>query len=91
MVGCGGYEIQGDKAFLRWGIIDNEMHSSGYGSILLDERIKHIRKQYKSFTIHIYTSPRDNGFYMKRGFIVESIEKNGLAKGIDKVNMKLGS
>ena len=89
LVACGGYEIDNDKAFLRWGMVDNDSHGSGLGSILLNERIQHIRKKYKSIAIHIYTSPVARDFFIKKGFIVESIEKDGLAEGIDRVNMKL--
>ena len=89
VVGCGGYELLNNKVFLRWGIITNKEHNSGLGTLLLEERIKHIRKNYKSVDIHLFTSPMVQGFYLKQGFIVESVKKDGLALGIDTVNMKL--
>lgn len=89
LVACGGYEIDNDKAFLRWGMVDNDSHGSGLGAILLKERIQHIRNNHQSIAIHIYTSPVARDFFIKKGFIVGSIEKDGLAEGIDRVNMRL--
>jgi hypothetical protein len=87
VIGCGGYEKYGDEIVLTWGMIQRNLHGQGYGQTLTQFRLNAIMAKYPNCTIRIDTSQHSQGFYLKQGFILQDIEKDGFAPGLDKFVM----
>jgi GNAT superfamily N-acetyltransferase len=83
----GGYFIRSDSfAVLIWGMVRGDLHRQGYGSVLLEYRLKHMAGKVAG--IEIDTTPASFPFYQKRGFQWEQTINDGYAPGLDKVIAK---
>ena len=93
VVACGGWELKlstcgNNEAYLRWGMVDRQIHHKGLGSALLDFRLSKIHKACPSVNVIINTSRQAHGFFEQKGFRTINIQKNGIAIGIDKYVMQ---
>jgi len=90
LIACGGYALNSSKtkAGLSWGLVHRDYHQQGIGRELLHFRIDHIKTHYPSVEIQLETSQHTYKFFVKFGFKLIKIEKNGWAKGLDKYDMK---
>jgi len=90
-VGCGGYAIaEGSTlADLCWGMVRREWHKRGAGRALTELRIASIREDSEVKTIALGTSQHTATFYEHLGFSTTSVEVNGYAPGLDRIDMRL--
>ena len=87
VVGAGGIALDKGKAYLTWGIVHRDLHGQGIGRFLSQTRIDMIAELYPEKSVHIDTSQHTEAFYKGLGFCTRLYQPNGLAPGIDKVNM----
>lgn len=89
VAGCGGYAISQDKsmASLVWGMVRNDLHKLGLGRFLLLFRLRRITDTAGVPLVRLGTSQRTVGFFENQGFKALSVEKDGYAPGIDRVEM----
>ena len=90
-VGCGGYSIQSgsDTADLCWGMVDSRYHGHRIGEYLLLIRLQEIAKVPETQFVRLGTCQHTAGFFRRYGFETQSIIENGIADGLDDVEMKL--
>ena len=90
IVGCGGFALSddGQQASLCWGMIRRERHGRGIGAQLLRARLQAIAGTAAK-SVRLSTSQHTEGFYRRFGFAVQSVQADGLAPGLDAVEMRL--
>lgn len=90
IVACGGYgEEKNGDIVLAWGMVRRDLHKRGLGSILLKERIAHIRVNHPGKRIVIDTSQHTQEFFRRQGFIVTGGQENYYGPGLHRVDMEL--
>ena len=89
LIGCGGYGYDNKKnsVILSWGLIHNQFHKMGFGTHLLQFRIKQIVKNYPNSNIILDTSQKTYKFYERFSFSVDNITRNFYGKGLDRYDM----
>ena len=89
LIGCGGYGYDNKKnsVILSWGLIHNQFHKMGFGTHLLQYRIKQIVKKYPNSNIILDTSQKTYKFYERFNFNVDNITRNFYGKGLDRYDM----
>jgi ribosomal protein S18 acetylase RimI-like enzyme len=89
LIGCGGfgYDNKKDSVILSWGLIHNQFHKMGFGTHLLQYRIKQIVKKYPNSNIILDTSQKTYKFYERFSFSVDNITRNFYGKGLDRYDM----
>lgn len=89
LIGCGGYGYDNKKnsVILSWGLIHHQFHKIGFGTHLLQYRIKHIVKNYPNSNIILDTSQKTYKFYERFSFKVDNITRNFYGKGLDRYDM----
>ena len=89
LIGCGGYGYDDKKnsVILSWGLIHNQFHKMGFGTHLLQYRIKQIVKKYPNSNIILDTSQKTYKFYERFSFKVDNITRNFYGKGLDRYDM----
>ncbi len=89
-IACGGYfsNPNGDIV-LAWGMVRRDLHKSGFGSLLLKERIQKIRIHDSGHRIVIDTSQHSQGFFCRHGFRSTGITENHYGPGLHRVDMEL--
>ena len=89
LIGCGGFGYDNNKnsVILSWGLIHNQFHKMGFGTHLLQYRIKQIVKQYPNSNIILDTSQKTYKFYERFSFSVDNITRNFYGKGLDRYDM----
>lgn len=90
IVGCGGFALSedGQQASLCWGMIRSERHGRGIGAQLLRARLEAIAGTTAE-RVRLSTSQHTEGFCRRFGFVVQSVQADGLAPGLDAVEMGL--
>ena len=90
VIACGGYHVDGDAAFanLTWGMVQRSWHGRGIGETLLHARIAAIEASTTVAVIRATTSQHARGFFARHGFKLVRIEPDGLARGLDRVEME---
>ncbi len=85
IVGSGGFNTTDRSSVMRvsWDFFHPESQGKGYGSVLLEFRIKEIKKINGITTIEVRTSQMAYIFYQKSGFEIIEIKKDFWAKGFD--------
>jgi N-acetylglutamate synthase-like GNAT family acetyltransferase len=88
VAGCGGY-VSEDKsmASLVWGMVRSDLHRLGLGRFLLLFRLRRISQTMSVPIVRVGTSQHTMAFFEKQGFKAVSVEKDGFAPGIDRVEM----
>jgi ribosomal protein S18 acetylase RimI-like enzyme len=91
IVGCGGYAVTPGTAVadLCWGMVDRARHGTGLGRVLLDARMERVRHDPAVDAVALNTSQHTRGFYERRGFVIERVEIDGYAPGLDRCDMRL--
>ena len=91
LVACGGYgyDNQKDSVVLSWGLVHNQFHKMGFGTHLLQYRLKHIMKNYPNTNIVLDTSQKTYKFYERFNFKVDKITRDFYGKGLDRYDMSL--
>ncbi len=89
LIGCGGYGYDNKKnsVILTWGLIHNQFHKMGFGTHLLQYRIKQIVKKYPNSNIILDTSQKTHKFYERFNFKVDNITRNFYGKELDRYDM----
>ena len=89
IIGGGGFDIEKDhSASMSWGMIHPKWHRKGWGSKLVQYRIKEIKKT-NTQKINLRTSQKTWKFYKKMGFSLFQTQKNYWGEGLDLYDMKL--
>jgi GNAT superfamily N-acetyltransferase len=91
VVGCGGHAVTpGTRCtYLCWGMVRRDLHGTGLGRLLFDARLDAIRADPGVDEVALDTSQHTRGFYEKRGFVTESVLRDGYAPGLDRCDMRL--
>ena len=89
LIACGGYgyDNKKDSVVLSWGLVHNQFHKMGFGTHLLQYRIKQIVKKYPNSNIILDTSQKTYKFYERFNFKVDNITCNFYGKGLDRYDM----
>lgn len=90
IVGCGGFALSDDgrQASLCWGMLRRDRHGQGIGAQLLRARLQAIATT-PAVSVRLVTSQHTAGFYRRFGFEVQSVKTDGIAPGLDAVEMRL--
>lgn len=90
-VGCGGYAIRdgGSLADLCWGMIARDQHGMGLGEYLLLARLAAIVESAEVTGVRLGTCQLTHGFFQRYGFELRSRKPDGIAPGLDDVEMFL--
>ncbi len=91
VVACGGYALRDDSkcADLCWGMVRHQLHSKNYGKMLLMFRLKSIASFEHITAVRLGTSQLTKGFFQKYGFLNFGTQPNGIAPGLDDVEMRM--
>lgn len=91
VVGCGGVALEkdGETASMCWGMVARDRQGEGWGRVLLEERLAWARKARGVRRVVLSTSQRTRGFFERLGFHAVRVERDGIAPGLDAVEMTL--
>jgi ribosomal protein S18 acetylase RimI-like enzyme len=91
IVACGGYAVApgSTTADLCWGMVAREYQGHGVGRLLVELRVRQIRRDPSITDIALKTSVDTCSFYEKLGFRTEQIVTNGIAVGRHLCDMRL--
>lgn len=70
-------------------MVDRNRHRNGLGKILLLRRLEAMFRIYGPMTVHLTTSQHSAGFFARFGFRTTEVQVDGLAAGLDRVEMEL--
>ena len=75
LIACGGYgyDSKKDNVTLCWGLVHNQFHKMGFGTHLLQYRLKYIMRSYPNTNIVLDTSQKTYKFYERFNFKVDKI------------------
>lgn len=91
VVGCGGVAVEadGETASLCWGMVMRDRQGEGLGRWLLEERLAWAARERGVRRVAVHTSQRTRGFFERSGFRVVRVAPDGIAPGLDAVDMVL--
>lgn len=91
IVACGGLAVvaNGSSAGLCWGMVSEELHGTGLGSLLTAARLEAARAIPGVERVLLDTSQHTQGFYLRFGFVVQEIVPDGYGPGLDRWDMLL--
>ncbi len=91
IVGCGGFGLQAgsDCADLCWGMVRRDCQGKRIGAYLLLVRLHAILTSTNAQSVRLGTSQYTEGFFRRYGFEIQSAQRDGIALGLDDVEMKL--
>jgi GNAT superfamily N-acetyltransferase len=91
VVACGGYALEpdGQSVAMCWGMVERGRQGEGLGRLLLEERIRRVRRNPAVQRVVLRTSHRARGFFEKSGFRAVRVTGDGIAAGLDAVDMIL--
>jgi GNAT superfamily N-acetyltransferase len=91
VVACGGWARRPGTAIadLCWDMVARPLHGEGLGRLLVEERLRRIRLEGNVREVALNTSQHTVGFYETFGFVVERVEPDGYAPGLDRCDMRL--
>ena len=89
LIACGGYgyDSKKDNVTLCWGLVHNQSHKMGFGTHLLQYRLKYIMRSYPNTNIVLDTSQKTYKFYERFNFKVDKITPDFYGKGLDRYDM----
>ena len=76
-------------ADLCWGMARRDLHGTGLGRRLLDERLKRVMADEQATSVRLQTSQHTRGFYERRGFICVDVIPDAFGPGLDHCEMRL--
>ncbi|TQV73684.1 GNAT family N-acetyltransferase [Aliikangiella marina] len=88
VVCSGGWGQKSDGCYLRWGMLDKGKHKLGLGRQLLEFRLNKIKSDCGDVDVLITTSSAAQGFFRHYGFETMETTVNGIAEGLDQVEMR---
>ncbi len=90
LIAAGGYGINKKQKTidLTWGMVNSKYHKKGFGTKLLNYRIKRILTDFPKTDITLNTSQKTFKFYEKFDFKLKKITKNYYCDGLDRYDMK---
>lgn len=85
LVGCGGINFKDDASlgYLSWDFFHPEFQRMGWGTALLEHRLRVLKAMPSLKKIRVRTSQHTYAFYEKTGFTLLEIKENYWAKGFD--------
>jgi GNAT superfamily N-acetyltransferase len=90
IVAAGGYAMEAEgMCSLCWGLVERRWHRRGFGRALLTARLDAIAREGVAHTIRLSTSQHTRGFFERFGFVAIETIPNGIAPGIDRIEMRL--
>ncbi|RYE81291.1 MAG: GNAT family N-acetyltransferase [Oxalobacteraceae bacterium] len=91
IVACGGHNVDKDakSANFCWGMVANNLHSTGLGKMLTTARLKTVSAHRGVTRVRLDTSQHTQGFYARLGFVTERIIPDGYGPGLDRWEMTL--
>lgn len=91
IVGCGGFGIRSgsDTADLCWGMVEREQHGKRIGEYLLLARLHAVVTSTSARYVRLATSQHTDGFFQRYGFRVQERKPDGIAAGLDEVEMRM--
>ncbi len=89
VVGCGGWYLEGEIAGLSWGIVDRARHRQGLGRLLVEERLRKIRKDGRSRWVRVRTIAAVQGFFQHLGFRLVRDGLRGVVEAVPLVELLL--
>ncbi len=89
VLACGGFYIPKleKRVNLVWGMVKASSHNMGYGSVLLNYRLKLAKSMFLEFPITIDTTQFTVGFYEKFNFKSIKTSENYYAPGLHRIDM----
>ncbi|MGN7917395.1 GNAT family N-acetyltransferase [Lysobacter sp. ESA13C] len=91
IVACGGYAATDEDAsiaVLFWGMVRRDLHRRGLGERLLLERLRRIDADPAFAATVLETTQHSRAFYARHGFQAVREQRNGIALGLDLVDMR---
>lgn len=84
VLACGGYFPRTDQAQtgLSWGMVHQDHHKQGIGSLLTQFRLQALTKEFPNWPCCINTSQHTQAFYQRYGFVTKSLVLNGFGEGL---------
>lgn len=91
VVACGGIGVHpgSDGADLCWGMVDATQHRKRLGEFLLLGRCYRIANETDVSHIRLGTCQLTEGFFRQYGFEIQSYIRDGVADGLDDVQMRM--
>lgn len=91
VVACGGFGIgaDGDGADLCWGMVESSAHGKRLGEFLLLGRLQRISSETEAKHVRLGTCQLTEGFFRRYGFETQSHTTDGVADGLDDVQMRM--
>jgi hypothetical protein len=89
VIGCGGWYSRDLIGRLCWGMIHSAMHRTSAGSALLQFRLDRLFSVTETDEVRFDTSQHTAAFFSKFGFVIDGVESEGFASGIDCVRMSI--
>ena len=91
LIACGGLSRPPGSpiATLSWGMVHPARHGQGIGQRLLDTRLALARCLPGLTHLTLATSQTTSGFYLRAGFTLTGITKDGFTPGLDRWDMAL--
>jgi predicted GNAT family N-acyltransferase len=89
VLACGGFYLHKNEQIfnLVWGMVHAKFHLMGYGSALLNYRIKMAFDLFSDFPITIDTTQHTKAFFEKYGFKGTNKIENYYATGLHRIDM----
>lgn len=89
LIACGGcgYDSKKDNVTLCWGLVHNQFHKMGFGTHLLQYRLKYIMRSYPNTNVVLDTSQKTYKFYERFNFKVDKITPDFYGEGLDRYDM----
>jgi N-acetylglutamate synthase-like GNAT family acetyltransferase len=89
IVGCGGYAMeQPDLASLCWILVRQDLHGNGLGKLLVFTVLRKLGIEADPAMVRLHTPPKMAGFFERQGFRVVETLPDGIAPGMDRVEMR---
>jgi predicted GNAT family N-acyltransferase len=91
IVGCGGFGLRSgsDTADLCWGMVHRGQQGKRIGAYLLLARLNDIITTTDAKQVRLGTSQHTDGFFQRYGFQIQSTKADGIAAGLDDVEMRI--
>jgi GNAT superfamily N-acetyltransferase len=88
---CGGFGVRegSSVADLCWGMAHADYHGQGIGTFLLFARLFKIATETNATAVRLGTCQLTDGFFQRFGFAIQSLTTDGLAEGLDDVQMQM--
>jgi ribosomal protein S18 acetylase RimI-like enzyme len=88
IAGCGGYAAENPQlASITWTMVRRDLHRNGLGRLLLFAAMKKLTASANVSHVRLHTSPACAAFFEKQGFRVAEVTPDGIAPGMDRVEM----